>query len=88
MNNSNDRSSGAQVSGLWTVGEVAAYLNVSRSWVYHQAASGQLPSLHLGPLVRFDPEAVRAFAHGELARRGRVIAFRPAVRGGDNDSSK
>jgi excisionase family DNA binding protein len=51
---------------LWTVTEVAAYLRVSRSWVYNRAAAGLLPCMHVGALVRFEPEAIRAYAQGQL----------------------
>jgi excisionase family DNA binding protein len=47
---------------LWTVAQVAAYLQASRSWVYHQAECGRLPSLRIGGLLRFSPGAVRAYA--------------------------
>lgn len=44
---------------LWKVKDVAAYLQVSQSWVYQHAASGVLPSLKIGGLLRFDPTAIR-----------------------------
>jgi excisionase family DNA binding protein len=44
---------------LWTWREVAKRLKVSRSWVYAKAGSGELPSLRVGGLLRFSPEAVR-----------------------------
>jgi excisionase family DNA binding protein len=47
---------------LWTVAQVAAYLQASRSWVYHQSECGRLPSLRIGGLLRFSPAAVRAYA--------------------------
>jgi excisionase family DNA binding protein len=47
---------------LWRVQDVARALNVSRSWVYQQAERGELPAIRLGGLLRFDPEAVRAWA--------------------------
>ncbi len=50
---------------LWTAAEVAKYLNVSRSWVYHRSESGELPCLRIGAVVRFDPNVIRAFARGE-----------------------
>jgi excisionase family DNA binding protein len=53
------------MGSLWTVAEVAAYLRVSRSWVYHRAAAGLLPCLHIGALLRFEPDAIRAYAQGE-----------------------
>lgn len=47
---------------LWAVEDVARYLKVSRSWVYHRSESGELPSLKIGSLLRFDPQAIHAFA--------------------------
>lgn len=55
---------------LWTAGDVARYLRVSKSWVYHRAESGELPHLRVGALLRFESDAVRAYARGE--RRGVV----------------
>jgi excisionase family DNA binding protein len=46
--------------GLWTVAQVAGFLKVSRSWVYHRLESGLLPYVRVGALVRFDPAAIRA----------------------------
>ena len=55
---------------LWTVADVAVFLQASRSWVYHRAESGLLPCLRIGGLLRFSPEAVRAhaLAAGKAAR--------------------
>lgn len=50
------------IESLWTVAQVAAYLSVSRSWVYQHAADGTLPCRRLGALLRFVPEEIRAFA--------------------------
>jgi excisionase family DNA binding protein len=47
---------------LWTWREVAWALKVSRSWVYAKAERGELPSLRVGGLLRFDPTEVRRFA--------------------------
>ncbi len=47
---------------LWDANDVARYLKVSRSWVYHRAEAGQLPHLRVGGLLRFDPATVKAFA--------------------------
>ena len=52
---------------LWTVKDVSGFLQSSRSWVYQKAESGELPSLRIGGLLRFDPQAVRAYARGERA---------------------
>jgi len=61
---------------LWDAQDVADYLKVSRSWVYHRAESGELPCLKIGGLVRFDPEAIHAFARGESTQSARVVPFR------------
>lgn len=52
---------------LWDARDVARYLKVSRSWAYQKADAGLLPSLKIGGLLRFDPEAVRRFALGAAA---------------------
>lgn len=50
---------------LWDANDVADYLRVSRSWVYHRAEAGQLPCARVGGLLRFDPATIRAYARGE-----------------------
>lgn len=62
---------------LWDADDCAAYLKASRSWVYLHAGNGSLPCLKIAGLLRFDPETIRAFARGETAKTGRVIALRP-----------
>lgn len=59
---------------LWDARDVAAYLKVSRSWVYHQAEAGLLPCLRIGGLLRFDPIAVRAFARSG-GDTGKILTF-------------
>jgi excisionase family DNA binding protein len=61
--------------GLWDANDVAAYLKVSRSWVYQKVAAGLVPHVRVGGLVRFAPGDVRAFA---TARR--CAAPSPAAR--------
>lgn len=58
---------------LWDATDVARYLRVSKSWVYHRAESGDLPSLRIGGLRRFEPEAIRAYARGEFPNPAPVI---------------
>ena len=65
--------------GLWDANDVAAYLKVSRSWVYHRAEAGQLLCVRVGGLLRFDPTAIRAAARGEEVTTKRAVAF-PAKR--------
>ena len=59
---------------LWDANGVARYLKVSRSWVYQHAESGELPCLHVGSLVRFDPDAVRAYARCDT-KPSKVLPF-------------
>lgn len=51
---------------LWTSRDVAAFLAVSRSWVYLHAEGGTLPSVRICGLRRFIPSEIRAWA---LAQR-------------------
>ena len=51
--------------GLWTVKEVAQYLQCSISWAYQRAEDGRLPCLRIVGLLRFDPDVIKAFARGE-----------------------
>jgi predicted DNA-binding transcriptional regulator AlpA len=44
---------------LWDAKDVAVFLKVSRSWVYHRAEAGLLPCVRIGSLLRFDPEVIR-----------------------------
>lgn len=59
---------------LWDATDVAKYLKVSRSWVYLQSGSGDLPHRRIGGLLRFIPEQVRAYARGDL-KQAHVLAF-------------
>jgi excisionase family DNA binding protein len=65
---------------LWTWREVARALKVSRSWVYARAETGELPSLRVGGLLRFDPAAIRRFALTPCGE-GRVIPLKPGKGG-------
>jgi excisionase family DNA binding protein len=56
----------------WDVKDVAAFLKCSRSWVYKAAEKGWLPYRRCGSLLRFDPEAIRAFG-----KSAAPAAFRP-----------
>jgi excisionase family DNA binding protein len=47
---------------LWDANDVARYLKVSRSWVYHRTEDGILPYLRIGGLLRFHPATIRTFA--------------------------
>lgn len=60
---------------LWTAKEVADFLRVSRSWVYGRAEAGDLPVLRIGGLLRFDPDAIKAYARGEKPSGAKVVAL-------------
>ena len=49
---------------LWDANDVARYLKVSRSWVYHRAEAGLLPCVRIGSLLRFDPKVITRLAQG------------------------
>lgn len=48
------------IESLWTAADVAKFLGCSRQWVYMKASSGELPCTHVGSLVRFVPDEIRA----------------------------
>lgn len=81
MAKSVDRGQFPGHESLWDASDVAHYLKVSRSWVYHQAESGSLPHRRVGALLRFDPAAIRAFALGTpVPSRNPVASNRPDKR--------
>ncbi len=61
---------------LWTANDVARYLKVSRSWVYHRAESGQLPYLRVGALIRFQPDEIRSLV-GSTPGRAKSLSLAP-----------
>ncbi len=63
-------SRGSRDPELWTVAEVAAFLKCSKSKVYQHNAAGKLPCFHVGGQVRFEPQAIQAWARGQQVTRG------------------
>jgi excisionase family DNA binding protein len=62
---------------LWTARDVARFLQASVSWVYHASASGNLPYVKVGGLLRFHPEEIRALVGpGEVPPAG-LLTPRP-----------
>ena len=59
---------------LWTVAETAAFLRVSRSFVYQACAAKTMPHVRVGASLRFDPVALRAWVRGEGAA-ARVVTL-------------
>ncbi len=54
------RTQAAKRRILWTVDQVARFLQVSKSWVYKRHAAGELPGLRFGGHLRFEPGAMEA----------------------------
>lgn len=54
---------------LWTVAEVAAYLKVSRDWVYRRAAAGDLPARKVGTHLRFLKSEVVAWLDAQVVKK-------------------
>lgn len=53
------------ILALRDVAWVAEFLGVSKSWVYQATASGRLPCVRIGALVRFDPTVIKGWVKGE-----------------------
>ena len=66
------------VEPLWTVAQLAAFLSVSKSWVYQSSASGTIPCVRIGAALRFVPQAIRSWLNGEQ-QHGNVVRL-PACR--------
>jgi excisionase family DNA binding protein len=67
MDKEQERMGPAGARGLWTVKDVAAFLRVSKTWVYERAEQGLLPVVRFpgSTLVRFDPAMIEKVARGE-----------------------
>jgi excisionase family DNA binding protein len=63
-------------AALWDAEDVARYFKASRSWAYQQAEAGNIPSLRIGGLRRFEPEAVKAYARGGKLPPSKVVPIR------------
>ena len=57
---------------LWTVRDVAAFLQASTSYVYKAAERGEVPCRRVGALLRFVPAEIRRWALGGLTAGARV----------------
>lgn len=75
MSNANERGPLPSEESLWDANDVARYLKVSRSWVYHQAENGTLPYRRVGALLRFEPASIREFVHGTTPNTRNPVAF-------------
>lgn len=50
---------------LWTIDDLAAYLNITKAMAYHLTNKGRIPCWKIGKRLRFDPEAVRSFVRNQ-----------------------
>lgn len=50
---------------LWTVKQVAHFLNKGRTWVYSNVH--KIPHCRVGAELRFDPETIKRWVNGEVA---------------------
>jgi excisionase family DNA binding protein len=62
-----------EIERLWTVANVADYLQASTSYVYKCAERGEIPCRRLGALLRFVPADVRRWAEGGRPKPGAVL---------------
>ncbi len=78
-----------EAESLWTTSDVARFLGCSERQVYILRSQG-LPSIHVGSMVRFDPEQVRLWVgtqdspSSKLEQRARQLADIAATSGADN----
>jgi len=72
---------------LWDAKDVARYLKVSRSWVYHHAERGLLPCLRIGALLRFEPAKVQEFALGCRAGTAPATVAPAVTRAGESQAA-
>lgn len=61
---------------LWDANDVASYLHVSRSWVYQRVEAGDLPHLRFGGHLRFERDAILAYARGGRTARTNVVEMK------------
>lgn len=63
---------------LLNVKELMALWGVSRTWVYDAAARGEIPSIRLGSMLRFDSEEVDSWLRQHRNRApGEVVRLHP-----------
>ena len=60
---------------------MADFLNVSESWVYKASASGELPVLRMGAMLRFLPSHIHVYALGPMPHETVADALERTSRG-------
>lgn len=80
----------AATPDVLTVGEVAAFMRVSRETVYRLAARGELPGRKIGRIWRFPQDAIQKYVEGGSAvgRAGCGAQSRDASAADSNDDKK
>jgi len=61
----------SQDDRLWTIDDVAEYLQVKNSVVRYWIHNERLPCLKIGKHLRFDPEDVREWTYSQKDRQRR-----------------
>ena len=64
------QTSTTELDDLMTIGDVAALLKVTKSWVYEHTRDGaedRLPAVKLGKYLRFDRNDLRAYVDAKRA---------------------
>ena len=56
------------IEQLWTVADVAEYLQMSRAWVYKAVAMKELAASRFGSRLRFNPAVVKQLAVEKTAQ--------------------
>lgn len=68
----------SEVESLWTVDDVAGYLKVSKHTIYKWNEHGRIPALKIGGQLRFNPDAVRAWALEQQTEQASPRSVPPA----------
>jgi predicted DNA-binding transcriptional regulator AlpA len=68
------------IESLWTAQQVAAFLQLSVSWVRHATAANELPHLRIGHTVRYEPATIRSWVQQQQAQPARVVSTRTSNR--------
>ncbi len=66
------QASATEFDDLMTIGDVAAFLRVTKSWVYEHTRDGvedRLPALKLGKYLRFHRSDLRAYVDAKRQSR-------------------
>ena len=64
----NQTESADSATSLLDPGQVAARLNVPKSWVYAAAEREEIPSRKVGKYLRFVPEEIETWLNGQQKR--------------------